>query len=473
MHTRFRTRPGSRAWHWVAAFGVLAVAAAVIFGASGVAGSLTTAGLQAVGARPTAPHSVDPAIFDAPPATLPDAVTPAPVAEPAPAAAGTDPDAVAQHIARVGPAPGSVFGTVIDAGSGDAVYAANPDGSGTPASTMKLLTAAAVLSAYGADHRFVTQAVGDAADPARLWIVGGGDPALTRADLDELARGTAASLREDGVTRVELGVDAAVFAGDGWNPAWRPVYRDYVTPTEGLWVDRGRLTPNAVGPRSQQPALDAGRAFAAALTAQGIEVSGVRRSRAPADAAPRARVESAPLSRIVEDALAASDNDTMENLFRHVGRTRDGDGSIRAAQERLRGFLTEHGIWADQMVVSDGSGLSRDNRVAPSALAGAIVLAASDDQPDLRPVLTGMPVAGAAGTLLNRFVTEGTEAGRGVVRGKTGTLTGVSSLAGYVRDRDGAILVYAFLVNGDGSTDYQAREYLDRVSSALAACGCR
>lgn len=86
-------------------------------------------------------------------------------------------------------------------------------------------------------------------------------------------------------------------------------------------------------------------------------------------------------------------------------------------------------------------------------------------------VSSGLPVAGFTGTLAERYDSESARAGRGVVRAKTGTLTGVSSLAGTVRDRDGRLLVFAVLTQG-ADTD-AARTALDEFAAALAGCGCR
>lgn len=460
---------------FVAGAAVLAVIALVMWLVTGVLGSAVGAAAEAVGLRDRPGDSVDPAIFDPQPPDMPVAEAPPGVAAPVHAEPGTKPDAVRQRIEGVGPAPGQVFGQVVDAADGTELYSADAAGVGLPASTMKVLTAMAALETYGPDHRFVTKTVSSADDPGALWLVGGGDPYLSRADLDGLAQQTAESLKKAGVTRVDLGVDASLFAGDPWNPAWQEGYRDYVAPIEALWVDRARLTDNAVGPREQNPADAAGRMFADVLKRNGIEVGGVTRGTAPgADGVTEhGTVESAELAEIVTTLLVHSDNDATEMIFRHVGRADGGDGSLTAARERQQQILAGLGAWTEGMVISDGSGLSRDNRVSAVALTAAMRQAVSSERPELRSLATGLPVAGAEGTLADRFVTEGTEAGRGVVRGKTGTLMGVSALAGYVRDADGSLLVFAFLVNGEPEADYQAREYLDRASTAVASCGCR
>lgn len=447
----------------------LLVVALVLALATGVPGSATANAMEKVGLRPSAPDTFDPAILEQAQPEATPAPEPAPVAEAAVAEPGVDAGRVQAQVASVGPPPGTAVGQILDASSDAALYESQPEQAAVPASTMKLLTALTVLDGYGADHRFVTE-VRAGESPVEIWLVGGGDPYLTSADLDGLAERTAAALQEAGQTRVDLGVDATGFAGDGWNPVWGENYRSYVAPTEALRVDRARLGTEDVGPRSQTPSDDAARVFADALRSRGVEVGDPARGTAPATDTVHAQVESAPLSSIVEQVLVESDNDGAEMLFRHVGRLNDGDGSIAAAQQQVQGRLTELGVWRDGMVISDGSGLSRDNRVSPAALTATLNLALAEEHPELRAVISGLPVAGAEGTMAERFVESGTAEGRGLVRAKTGTLSGVHTLAGQVRAQDGSILVFAFLLNG---ADYESRVWLDRVTSALATCGCR
>jgi D-alanyl-D-alanine carboxypeptidase/D-alanyl-D-alanine-endopeptidase (penicillin-binding protein 4) len=135
----------------------------------------------------------------------------------------------------------------------------------------------------------------------------------------------------------------------------------------------------------------------------------------------------------------------------------------------------------------DGSGLSTDDRV-PAALLGSILAAAaapaqgardrapsgtgSPDNGVLRPILTGLPVAGGDGTLDDRFdAASPAAAGRGVVRAKTGTLVGVSSLAGVTTDADGRLLVFALMSND--VTPAAVRPRLDAIAAQLSRCGCR
>jgi D-alanyl-D-alanine carboxypeptidase/D-alanyl-D-alanine-endopeptidase (penicillin-binding protein 4) len=87
----------------------------------------------------------------------------------------------------------------------------------------------------------------------------------------------------------------------------------------------------------------------------------------------------------------------------------------------------------------------------------------------LWPTTSGLPVAGVTGTLTDRFATAGTSPGRGVVRAKTGTLTGVNSLSGLVRDAQGRLLAFSFIADGSPGPVLDARAALDRGASVLAA----
>jgi D-alanyl-D-alanine carboxypeptidase/D-alanyl-D-alanine-endopeptidase (penicillin-binding protein 4) len=91
--------------------------------------------------------------------------------------------------------------------------------------------------------------------------------------------------------------------------------------------------------------------------------------------------------------------------------------------------------------------------------------------PDLAPIAPGLAVAGLTGTLADRYTSAATRPGRGFVHAKTGTLTGVTSLAGTVLDADGRVLVFALVANTVPSVAAM-RERMDVIASRLATCGC-
>ncbi|HEX5769544.1 MAG TPA: D-alanyl-D-alanine carboxypeptidase/D-alanyl-D-alanine-endopeptidase, partial [Nocardioidaceae bacterium] len=365
---------------------------------------------------------------------------------------------------------------------GSEVFSTGPS-TVTPASTMKVLTTTAALASLGPDHTFRTTVVAGRSS-REVVLVGGGDPLLARApdsdvyparaDVVTLAKATARSLKGLGRTRVRLGYDTTLFSGPSDNPAWRASYvpEDVVSPISPLWVDAGRERDGSVS-RADDPALDAADEFARALEREGIVVKGrPRPAVAQPDAQEYAGVSSAPLSQIVQWTLEVSDNEAAEVLFRHVALATGRPGSFAAGSAAVREVLSGLGVDLTGARILDGSGLSRKDRLSTGMLLSVLDVAASDEHPDLRTVVSGLPVAGFTGSLTYRFDT-GADAGLGRVRAKTGTLTGVHGLAGVVTDLDGTVLSFVAIADKVKVVDtLDARERLDEVAAALAACHC-
>ena len=361
------------------------------------------------------------------------------------------------------------------------VITATRGGTGVlPASSMKLLTSIAALDAYEPDHRFSTRVVSPRA--GSVILVGGGDPYLARArtdsyparpNLDDLADQVVASLKKAKATKtaITLDWDATLFAGPAWNPTWPSGYSDQTTPTSALWVDEGRKNGGSPGPRESEPAQVAAAAMVAELRSRDLKVSLGEATSAAKGATTLATVRSMPLGQIVQEVLLHSDNDAAEVLFRQVALADQKSGSITQARKAVERRLTKLDLWTDGSVVHDGSGLSRDDRVEPTTFLRLLELALSDEHPQYRSLITGLPVAGADGSLRYRFFASGTQAARGDVHAKTGTLTGVHALVGYATTADGRLVAFAFVVNG-AQNDYNARNWLDRAASVVAGCGC-
>ena len=318
----------------------------------------------------------------------------------------------------------------------------------------------------------------------RVVLVGGGDPLLSstkddedtayppRADVVTLAERTARSLKRRGVRSVRLGYDAGLFTGPAVNPHWRADYIPdaVVSPTSALWVDVGR--PASGFGRVADPAASAADTFAAALARAGIKVQGAPEETTAPDIRPIARVTSAPLAEIVERVLTVSDNEAAEVLLHHVGIAEEGEGSIEAGRRGVRRILDSQGIPLRSGALYDGSGLSRDNVLDPAVLVDVLRLALDPAHPELAPVLTGLPVAGFTGSLANRMDL-GPPAGRGRVRAKTGTLTGVTSLAGIAVDLDGNAMVFVLMADRvRKNKDLLARVAMDNAAASLGACHC-
>ncbi|MFI6468375.1 D-alanyl-D-alanine carboxypeptidase/D-alanyl-D-alanine-endopeptidase [Streptomyces sp. NPDC050538] len=363
---------------------------------------------------------------------------------------------------------------VVDVSTGKRLYGVGADDALTPASTTKIATATAALSAMGADRRFTTRAALEP-DTKELVLVGGGDPTLTAhqdaegwASLRTLADRTAATLKKRGVSQVTLSYDTTLYSGAELHPIG---VNDNLAPVSALMADEGRTDDSSSGQvlRVTDPAADAAKKFAGFLKKNGISTTSPGPSKATGRASTLATVSSPPLSDIVERMLTNSDNDIAEALARQTaiatGKRADFDGGAAAIQAQL----TKLQLPVKGAVFNDGSGLNRDDRLTADLLTALLVKAGDPAHPELRPVLTGLPIAAFTGTLTSRY-TDATGAA-GVVRAKTGTLTGVNTLAGTVVDKDGQLLAFAFLASNTTNT-LEAQAALDHTATALAACGC-
>ncbi|MEV6544310.1 D-alanyl-D-alanine carboxypeptidase/D-alanyl-D-alanine-endopeptidase [Streptomyces sp. NPDC051665] len=363
---------------------------------------------------------------------------------------------------------------VVDVSTGKRLYGVGADAALTPASTTKIATATAALSAMGADHRLTTRAALEP-DTKELVLVGGGDPTLTAhkdaegwASLRTLADKTAVALKKRGVSEVTLSYDKTLYSGAELHPIG---VNENLAPVSALMADEGRTDDSSSGPvlRVKDPAADAAEKFAGFLKDHGITTTSPGPSKATGRAATLATVSSPPLSDIVERMLTNSDNDIAEALARQTavatGKRADFHGGAAAIQAQL----TKLQLPVKGAVFNDGSGLNRDDRLTADLLTALLVRAGSPAHPELRPVLTGLPIAAFTGTLTTRY-TDATGAA-GVVRAKTGTLTGVNTLAGTVVDKDGQLLAFAFMAS-DTTNTLEAQAALDHTATALAACGC-
>jgi D-alanyl-D-alanine carboxypeptidase/D-alanyl-D-alanine-endopeptidase (penicillin-binding protein 4) len=167
-----------------------------------------------------------------------------------------------------------------------------------------------------------------------------------------------------------------------------------------------------------------------------------------------------------------SDNEGAEVVGHQVGLATSGTGSFEAGAAGVLDTLGGLGIDVAGAEVYDGSGLSRRNRVSTSLLIDLIQHAAGPGGEGMRSLVTGMPVAGFTGSLTYRFA-DGPAVARGLVRAKTGTLTGVHALAGIAVDRDGQPLAFVFGADKSPPIErYDSQEALDRAAASLASCRC-
>jgi D-alanyl-D-alanine carboxypeptidase/D-alanyl-D-alanine-endopeptidase (penicillin-binding protein 4) len=382
--------------------------------------------------------------------------------------------------AALGP---SVAFEVVDAGSGDSLYGVAAQTPLVPASTTKLLTGAAALTTIGPGTTLATRAVTGTSD-SEIVLVGGGDVLLAagdgdpgavvgRAGLADLATRTAATLTERGRETVTLRLDDSLFSGPAVNPAWNSadVSDGFVAPVMALEVNEGKIGSGTS--RRADPALAAATEFASRLRERGITVTGsITRGQAADSAQTLGEVRSASLGELVELALTDSDNTVSEALARLVAAHSGDPVTFIGAGQAVVAQIDELGVPVTGVRLLGGSGLSRGNRIPVRTLTGLLALATDADRPELGRLLSGLPVAGASGTLTTRFDRGSQVAARGLVRAKTGSLKGVNTLAGLVVDADGRLLVFAILADDTGPSA-SARRALDSVATVLAECGCR
>lgn len=369
---------------------------------------------------------------------------------------------------------GHVSVKVVDAATGKTIAEHEPDAARTPASNMKIVTAAVALRVLGPATTLPTTA---RLQGGTMYLVGGGDTLLAagagtpsavkgRAGLDDLAEQAAAKARAAGVTNVQLAVDSTLFQGPVRQPEVSGANTGFIMEMRPLAVMQSR---NQAGAYTPNPDLSAGQAFAAALSKRGIAVTAVNRASSPAPASAKeiGKVQSAPVRDLVDFALTESDNTTADALG-HLVAAKSGekptfDGAGRATVAELKRM----GLDTKGVVVADNSGLSASNRLNAALLTEILKQAGSCDKCRLAALASGLPVGALTGTLDDRL--NGTVAA-GRVRAKTGTLADATSLSGYVQTSKGRLLVFSILV-GDlkEGTLAQGKAAVDSFAASLAA----
>ena len=373
---------------------------------------------------------------------------------------------------------------VADRLTGEVLATHLPDDARVPASTAKLLTATAALGTLDPQGTLPTTVVAGASDD-QIVLVGGGDMMLAagagdptavvgRAGLADLAAAVAKDLKLRGTTTVRLGVDDALFEGPTTSPGWTQAELNlgYVAPVTALAVNIGKTKDGEYVPRYPDPAMAAAKVFAQRLADVGITVTGSpSRGAAPSGARVLGEVRSAPLADVVRYALTTSDNTIAEVLGRLVAVGQGLPASFSGATQAVVHAVGTLGIDTTGAHLSDCSGLGTGSAVSPRTLVA--VLSATQDarHPALRDVAAGLPIAGLTGTLSDRFTTNPAS---GQVRAKTGSLPGVTSLAGTLATADGRQLVFAVMADATGAVGQDApRTAIDAFVAGLAGCGCQ
>lgn len=320
-----------------------------------------------------------------------------------------------------------------------------------PASTMKCLTAIAALDKLGSDYTLKTRVyyTGEIEDSTHvlhgdLYCLGGMDPMFDNSDMRELVN----TIRNEGITQIDgniytdLSFKERNRLGEGW-----------------CWDDKNpTLSPLLIERRDEFISR-----FCSALRSSGITFNGTTDERqTPAEARPIA-TQGHSIRQVLQRMMKVSDNLYAEAVFYQLAASEGTRwASARTGRQYENALFEKLGLNARDYYVADGSGLSLYNYVS-AELEVKMLRYAYQKQDIYGALLPSLPIAGTDGTLKKRM--RGTPA-EGNVRAKTGTVKGVSSLAGYLTASNGHLICFSIINNG-GLTNSPMRNFQNKICVAL------
>lgn len=319
-----------------------------------------------------------------------------------------------------------------------------------PASTLKMMVAVAALDRLGDGYEYetglyMTGEVTDSLLDGDLYCKGGFDPVFGQRDLSAFVD----SVRSLGVDTIrgnlyaDLSMKDADRLGEGW-----------------CWDDDNPvLTPLLINGKDGFV-----EEFKSRLHRAGITVEGeVKEARTPSDAIRKCTVKRA-VKDILPRMMKKSDNLYSESLFYHLAASRVHSATVTAKDGRrmMNRLIEKLGYDASDYYIADGSGLSLYNYVSPELEVAFLKYAYRHDRIYV-PLYASMPIAGMDGTLDDRMRRG---YARGNVHAKTGTVTGVSGLAGYCTAANGHVLCFSIINMGIRHAS-SGRRFQDSVCEAL------
>jgi serine-type D-Ala-D-Ala carboxypeptidase/endopeptidase (penicillin-binding protein 4) len=327
---------------------------------------------------------------------------------------------------------------LVDPSTGESIFEYSADSLRMPASLLKIITAVALLDYVEPDFRFTTEIL-NGAEPNTLIVAGSLDPWMER----------------NGVLAIKMGRASLPKLV---KTALKKLDSDNGAPIKTLNIKYSKM---------HYPDLDF---IKSQFVARNVKVTTTRITSEEASLSSKESIavfQSPPMQKIMDWMLIWSDN-TLGNRMAMYASMKAGFGySESGIQETFVKTLNNLGIDPTGLVAVDGSGLSRLNRVSAQMLAE--LLLKTYDNEKYRIIYGGLPVGGVNGTMRNRFVSSAPKA-IGLVRTKTGSLTGVVSLAGYVQggDREYIFVAIADQIPKYPSAARAARIALDKVLAKFA-----
>lgn len=353
--------------------------------------------------------------------------------------------------------------------SGDTVYAYHPSMQLVPASSLKIFPGEAALLYLGPQYTFSTNlfasstAVSHGVLPGNVYLEYSGDPTLTIKDLNQLIN----TLKAKGVRQIQGNFYFDTFAYDqddipaGWNEA--DLNRCFSAPVNAVIIDRN-CTASGTVKNPEQYSVTIIREL---LRKNNISVAG---NVLPGSVGSKAILISSHhselLYEIVKRMLKKSDDLIAGALFKKLGEAYSHQsGSWQSGEAAVKSILSNQlHVDLSKAVLVDGSGLSHYNQVSPLQFV-SVLRAAYYNRATNRYFVSALPVGGMDGTLKyrlkNYFV-------HGKVFAKTGSLTGVVSLSGYLETKRHGILVFSIILNSAHGSPETYRPWLDKVLTEIA-----
>jgi D-alanyl-D-alanine carboxypeptidase/D-alanyl-D-alanine-endopeptidase (penicillin-binding protein 4) len=361
----------------------------------------------------------------------------------------------------------------------DTIISINHTQTMIPASNTKLFTSATALELMGGEYLISTLILADDVDlsdgivDGNIYIKGFGNPTFTTEDLEDLVN----QLYQAGLRKVSgnvIGDDTYfddIYSRDDWISEERANVK--LPPISALVIDRNRTAVRKKRKgryrtyyvNVENPPLFAAKKIRETLITHGVEVSGSATfSQTPDSALPLVE-SSIELEELIKLINKNSDNFYAECLFKILGAVYSGKQSNSFfSTQAILSYIEDMGIYSNETKIVDGSGISRFDQVTAGALVGLLEkiyfnISQFDD------FYNSLSIAGVDGTLHKRMI--GTVAENNF-RGKTGTLNGVSSISGYIKnaDEDDIIVCMMFEFTKGGASKYKRIQ--DRIIEALA-----
>ncbi len=378
---------------------------------------------------------------------------------------------LAATLRRVGPASGAL---VYDLTANRVLFSVRAGDQRPPASVEKLYTTVALLQRLGPDARLQTGVFGtghlgpDGIWHGDLYLKGGGDPTFGDGAFNRVwelgygptASDVAAQLAAHGIRRVTGRVigDESLFdaARGGLSTGLAPDIPDFGGQLSALSYDHG----STLGALS--PAAFAAHQLSLTLRARRIRALASRTTAVtPPDAVRLATVLSPPLSVLLRLMDVPSDDLFAEMLTKQLGVRFGSGGTIAAGAQVISDVIAGYGL---HPTILDGSGLSRGDHSSPREVVA--LLRAVQPTGVGRLLGASLPVVGVSGTVQGLAVHTPAQ---GQCSAKTGTLTGVTNLAGYCHSRGHHLLAFAIFI--DGPSNWQAFVVLSRALATMAGLG--